>query len=421
MRRRAFVVLSGSAALAACTGGEYPPPSSYGTPGAPMPLGGPLGGPAFGPGTRGRAVALLLPLTGPRADIGQAMLHAAQLALSDPGGPPLIPADTGGTPAGAVAALGGALGDGAGLILGPLTAAETGAVVPGATAANVPVLAFTNTPGVARPGIWTLGITPGQQVRRLVTYAQAQGRARFAALLPESEFGHVMAQALATATAERGLAPPEIRFHGTGMSAISTAVRDLSDYQRRWGPVQQQIKEAKALHTPEGRREAERLTREQIPPPPFDALLLGDSGDPLAELASVLPYYFVTAPAVQILGPALWAAPASSSAQVRGGWYAAPDPTARASFVQAFTARYGAPPPGPADLAYDAAGIARVLATQGYAPGALVNPDGFSGVDGWLRLLPNGQVQRGLAIFEVQPGGPRLLAPAPTSAAAAQA
>lgn len=389
--------------------------------GGPVPLGGPMGGQAFGPGARGRAVAILLPLSGPRADIGQAMLQAAQLAFAGPGAPPVIPADTGGTPAGAATALRAALGDGAGLILGPLTAAETEAVVPGATAANIPVLAFTNTPGVARPGIWTLGITPAQQVRRLVSYAQLQGRGKFAALMPDTEFGHAMAQALATVAAERGLAPPDIRFHGTGMSAISSSIRDLSAYEQRWGPIQRQIKEAKAQHTPEGRREAERLTREQIPPPPFDALLLGDTGDPLAELASVLPYYFVTQPSVQVMGPALWAAPASSSAQVRGGWYAAPDPAARAAFVQAFTAGYGTPPPGPADLAYDAAGIARVLATQGYAPGALVNPDGFSGVDGWLRLLPDGQVQRGLAIFQVEPGGPRIIAPAPTSATAAQA
>lgn len=419
MRRRAFLVLSGSAALAACSGGgEYPPPSPYAMPGVPMLLGGQAFGP--GPGAASRAVAILLPLSGPHADIGQAMLHAAQLALAAPGAPPLLPVDTSGTPAGAAAGLRGALNDGAGLILGPLTAAETEAVAPAAAAAGVPVLAFTNTPGVARPGIWTLGITPGQQVRRLVAYAQAQGRSKFAALMPDTEFGHVMAQALATAAAERGLPPPDIRFHGHGMAAISSAARDLSAYEQRWGPVQQQIKEAKARHTPEGRREAERLTRTQIPPPPFDALLLGDTGDQLAELASVLPYYFIAPPAVQVMGPALWAAPSSLSSQVRGAWFAAPDPAARAAFVQAFTARYGAPPPGPADLAYDAADIARVLAPQGYAPGALTNPDGFSGVDGWFRLLPDGQVQRGLAIFQVEPGGPRVIAPAPTSAAAAQ-
>ncbi len=419
MRRRAFLVLSGGAALAACTGTEYPPPPPYLIPGGPGPLSG-----LFGPGSSGgpvRPIALLLPLTGPRADVGQPMLQAAQLALADPSAPPLIPEDTGGTAAGAMSAVRGALAQGAGLILGPLTAAETEAVAPAATAAGVPVLAFTNTTAAARPGVWPLGITPGQQVRRLLAYAQEQGRGQVAALLPESQFGHAMAEALIAAAEQRGLPQPDIRFHGTGMSAISSAVRQLSAYEQRWGPVQRQIKEARAQGTPEGRREAERLTRTSVPPPPFDALLLGDTGDALAELASVLPYYFVGPPVVQIMGPALWAAPGSGAGQIRGAWYAAPDPAARASFEQAFAARYGAPPPGSADLAYDAALIARTLAPQGYAPGALVNPDGFSGADGWLRFLPDGRVQRGLGVFQVEPGGPRLISPAPASATAGEA
>lgn len=367
-----------------------------------------------------RPVAILLPLSGPRAELGQPMLQAAQLALADPASPPLIPGDTGSTPEGARTAARGALAQGAGLILGPLTAAETEAVAPVATAAGVPVLAFTNTTSAARPGVWALGITPGQQVRRLLAYAQEQGRGTVAALLPESQFGHAMAEALTEAAAQRGLPPPDIRFHGGGMSAISSAARQLSGYEQRWGPVQQQIKEARAQGTPEGRREAERLTRSSIPPPPFDTLLLGDTGDALAELASVLPYYFVGPPSVQIMGPALWAAPGSGASQVRGAWFAAPDPAARANFEQAFAARYGAPPPGAADLAFDAATIARTLASQGYAPAVLVNPDGFSSSDGWLRLLPDGGVQRGLAVLQVEPGGPRIISPAPTSAAAAE-
>ncbi len=117
-------------------------------------------------GPAGHRVAILLPLSGARADIGQALLHGAQLALDAPGAPPLDVKDTGGTPDGAAAAAQAAIADGAGLILGPLTSAETAAVAPVARAANVAVLAFTNDPSQAQPGVWTLGITPGQQVRR---------------------------------------------------------------------------------------------------------------------------------------------------------------------------------------------------------------------------------------------------------------
>ena len=75
----------------------------------------------------------------------------------------------------------------------------------------------------------------------------------------------------------------------------------------------------------------------------------------------MLPYYDVDRSAVQIIGPALWASPSSGSGQFRGAWYAAPDPAARSNFEQAYTAKYGSAPSPVADLAYDAASIARVL------------------------------------------------------------
>ena len=87
MLRRAFVLLIGTVSLAACFGGYGYRPAGYGYGAGPVPLGGGAGrgGPA------GQRVAILLPLSGARADLGQNMLRAAQLALDGPGAPPLDP------------------------------------------------------------------------------------------------------------------------------------------------------------------------------------------------------------------------------------------------------------------------------------------------------------------------------------------
>jgi hypothetical protein len=364
-------------------------------------------------------VAILLPLSGPRADIGQPMLQAAQLALDAPGAPPLIVKDTGGTPDGASAAATAALAEGAGLILGPLTSGETAAVAPIARNSGVAVLAFTNDPAQIQPGVWPLGITPGEQVRRLVTAVQADGKTRIAAMLPDSDFGRVMADALTQAAQARDLPPPDIRQYEPTMASINQTARDLSDFANRRGPIDAQIRAARAEGTPEGRRRAQELARQPIPPPPFDALLLGDVGEQLAEIAAVLPYYDIDASLVHILGPALWATAGSRGGQIFGAWYAAPDPAARAPLEQAFAAKYGNPPPPLADLAFDAAAIARVLAGQGYSVGALTQPNGFAGADGWLALQPDGAVRRGLAVFQIERGGgAQMLAPAPESPSA---
>jgi ABC-type branched-subunit amino acid transport system substrate-binding protein len=402
MLRRAFLLLAGFSGLTSCS----PAPS-------PVVYRGPTGYAPAGAAPSNQKVAILLPLSGPRADIGQPMLQAGQLALAAPGSPPLISEDTGGTPQGAAGAVRAALAAGATFVLGPLTAPEVSAASPAARGANVPMLAFSNDPAVAAPGVWLLGITPDQQVRRLASAAQQAGKTRFAALLPDTDFGRAMASALGRAATQDGLAPPNIQFHGSGMGAINQSVKSISDYDARWGPIEAQIRAARAEGTAAGRQKAEQLSHSVLPPPPFDALLLADTGDAVAELASVLPYYFVTQPAVQLMGPSLWADPRSGSRQLSGAWYAAADPAARTAFVQAFTARYGTPPPGAADLAFDAASIARVVST---GVGTLTTPDGFTGADGWLALLPDGGVRRGLAVFSIEAGGPQIVQPAPTNA-----
>lgn len=417
MRRRAFMLL-GPLALAGCSvggGGYYP---STGAAGAPIGLGMGQAAPMPQAAARNQTVAILVPLTGPRADFGQVLLQAAQLALVVPDAPRLDVKDTGGTPQGAAAAAHAAIADGAGLIIGPLFADETAAVAPVARGAGVAVLAFTNDPTQAQPGVWTLGITPGQQVRRMVASAQAQGRTQLAGLLPDSPLGHVMGDALERTASADGLPPPQIMFHESSMGSINTTARQLADYADRRGPIEAQIRQAKALNTAEGRKQAAELAREPIPPPSFTALLLADTGEQLDGVASFLEYYDIDRSQVQLMGPSLWALPTSGSARVTGAWYAAPDPAARAGLEQGYAAKYGAPPPAVADLAFDAASIARVVAASGgFSVSALTQPAGFIGSDGWLALLPDGQVRRGLALFQVERGGPQMIGPAPQSAA----
>ena len=409
MFRRALALAVGTLALAAC--GVSPAPGPY-------PDGFVRQGRAPTPSAvapPGRGVTLLAPLSGPNAERGRALANAAQLALATSGSPPLDVRDTGGTAQGAAQAARTALAAGAGLIIGPLTAAETAAVAPMARAAGVAVLAFTSDPAQAQPGVWTLGITPAQQVRRLVGAATAQGKTRFAAVLPDSEFGRALAAALSETTAAASLDAPRIHFHSGSTQSINTTMRDVSAYESRRGPVDAQIRAARAARTGEGRRQAELIGRSRIPPPPMDALLLADTGERLGTIASLLPYYDLDPPAVRVLGPALWAASATrSDADLRGAWFAAPDPNARAAFDAQYQAQYGAPAPGLADFAYDAASIARVLAGEGgYSAAALTRREGFSGVNGVLALQPDGAVRRGLALFELRRGGPEVVEPAP--------
>lgn len=411
MVRRTWLVLLAMTGLAACTGG---PLFVSGQPAGLYPSQGAASAPAS------RRVSILLPLSGPLAGVGQTLKQAAELALDTPGSPPFRTFDTQGTPAGAAAAASQAVGDHAGIILGPLTSAETAAAAPIARQAGVPMLAFTNDESQARPGIWVLGITPGQQVRRLVAGLQTRGKTRLAALLPETEFGAALGRAAQSATSAAGNPPPTIQNYTEGMAALTEAVRSISDYADRRGPIEAQIRAARALDTAAGRARMNQLNRLPIPPPPFDALLLAATGTTLQEIAALLPYYDINPGEVQILGPILWQDPAARRGAALGGaWFAAPDPATRQQFADAYAAKYGAPPPTLADIAFDAAALARALAQgPGYSTDAITNPAGFAGADGLLALRSNGEVVRGLALFAIGAGGQAtILEPAPTTLA----
>ncbi len=418
--RRSYIPLACSLGLVGC--GGQSPSSPYGSALPPM-LGTtptPAASATPNSGKTSGAVALLAPLTGTLAPAGLALQNAAKLAFADNTGPALDIRDTGGNPAQAAQAAQAAIAAGDGLILGPLTAAEARAVAPIAQAANVNVLAFTNDNSAAAPGFWTLGISPAQQVQRVVKAASDAGRTQLAGLLPDTDFGHSLGAALTAETASLGEPSPNLVYYQDGFSNLNQAVRDVSDFADRGEGLEAQIKAAQSLNTAAGREQARELQHQQIPPPAFNALFLGATdGSELAEIATLLPFYAVNQPQVQLLGPALWAniAPAmASNAVLNGALYAAPDPAASAAFDAKYTSVYGAAPPAIADVAFDAAAIAHLAAGQGgYTSSVLTDPVGFAGADGVLLLEADGQVQRGLAVFQVAPGAPVITSPAPTS------
>ena len=364
-------------------------------------------------------MAILLPLTGPSAGVGQAMLKGAQLALAAPGSPELDARDTGGTPEGAAREAQAALAAGAGLILGPLTAGETAAVAPVAKAAGVSVLAFTSDPAQAQPGVWPMGITPAQQVRRLVLAMQAENKPRITAVLPQNAFGDALANGLGTTARDAGMPEPRVVRTGGSFASLNDALKDASGFASRRGQVEAEQRAARARNDADGRRDAEEIGRRTPAPPPMDALFLGVQGEPLGQAVPMLAFYDVAPNQVRVLGPATWARDAARQPGLAGALYAAPDPAARTGFDQQYAAKFNTPANDFSSLAYDAAGIARAAATSsGFPAASLTRAEGYAGASGLVGLLPDGQVRRGLAIFQVDRGGAHIVQPAPGSLAA---
>lgn len=333
-------------------------------------------------------VALLLPIsaTGSTAAVAKGLKQAAELALFDFDNPnvSLVPKDTKGTPEGARLAAQSAVRDGAELIIGPLFAQEVRSAAQVARRSNIPMIAFSSDEKVAGNGVYLLSFLAGRDVPRIVSFAMSKGKRNFAVLVPQTAYGRIAEAAFAKAVAKGGgAAPVRASFSAANMASA----------------VQQIATAAKS--------------GQQI-----DALFLPAGRNELPQLAPQLANAGVTSAQIQFIGTGQWDYPnVGSQKALVGGWYPAPDPKAWNSFAQRYAKTFGGTPPRIASLAYDAMSLAVSLSKnppgQRYAYSQLTRSSGFAGVDGLFRLLPDGTSQRGLAVLEVRPGGPRVISPAP--------
>lgn len=366
-------------------------------------------------------VALLLPLTGPHARLGQAMLNAAQMALFDFADRKfeLLPQDTGGTPGGAADAMALAIGDGASLVLGPLLASSVAAVAPAAQAAGIKVIAFSNDRKIAGNGIFAMGFLPGEEVKRVVSFARDRGIRRIAALAPDNDYGQAIAASLMATVEEVGAIITEMEFYPPGTTDFAPIIRRLAKYGQRRQYLLDQRAALEARQDDIAKQVLASLAnRQTMGDVPFDALLIADGGKRLQAIAALLPYYDIDPKKIRMLGTASWDVPGlGAEPAMVGGWFAAPAPEERAQFIRQYGEIYGEKPPRLATLAYDATALAAVLAKGrgGFEMADLMAPQGFSGRDGIFRFLPEGITQRGLSVLQVDERGSHVISPAPLS------
>jgi ABC-type branched-subunit amino acid transport system substrate-binding protein len=341
-------------------------------------------------GTGNVRVALLLPLsaTGNAGQIALAFRNAADLALRDfkTAGIQILIKDDQGTADGARAAASEAISQGAELILGPLFARSVNGVSQVARAARVPVIAFSSDTTTAGQGLYLLSFLPQSDVDRIVSFAASRGKRSIAALLPNNAYGTLVEAALQRAAANAGgrvMASQRYDLDKTAMQAQATQVAGLI----KGGTV--------------------------------DAVLLPDAGDAVPFLAQVLAANGVTPDKMTYLGSGQWDNDARITAEsnLSGAFYPAPESGGFASFSKRYQAAFGSAPSRTASLAYDAtslaAGLAARFGDQRFADATLTNPNGFIGIDGAFRFLPNGLNQRGLAVYQIQKGQATMVDPAP--------
>ena len=317
-----------------------------------------------GSGVGGRDAALLLPLTGSAAALGQNMARAASLVTqSAQGGAAPQVYDTADTAEGAAAAAQKALAAGARVLLGPLKADQTPAVL--AVAGKVPVITFSNDDSLAAQGAFVMGITPGQSVATMFSYARAQGLTRIAVVARDGPLGVASVQAASRVATAGGITLTASLLREPGAGGLASA-----------------LKKASGGNMP-------------------DAVFLPDGGAALQAFAAALK-----GSGVQLLGSVQWGvSDVAGDGNLASAWFAAPPPDLFLPFADRFQAAFGEQPGTVAALGHDAAllavglGNANQLTRKGITRGA-----GFTGVLGAFRFLADGRCQRDLSVLGIEGG-----------------
>jgi branched-chain amino acid transport system substrate-binding protein len=326
-------------------------------------------------------VALLVPLTGPSAAVGNSLANASTMALLDTNATNLR-ITTYDTALGASMAAQQAITDGNKLILGPLLGSDVGAVATVARAAKVPLITYANDAGLAARDVFLMGTVPGNSISRTVRHAAAQGARYFAVIAPQSDFGtRTSAAYTAAVTAVGGTLVATETYARSNPSVISAARR---------------------LRARSG----------------IDAVLIADEAKFAVLAAPNLKAAGVAAP--RILGPDIWSGESAiaSTPALRGAWYSAVSDARYRQFADSYQSRFGTRPFRIATLGYDSVLLTLRVARDWRAGtvfpvGKLNDSGGFLGLDGPFRFDRGGMLERALEVREVRAGGVTIVSAAP--------
>ena len=341
-----------------------------------------------------KRIAVLLPFSSTNAEVkkqSDGIFNAIQMALFQVGATDVVLLRRDATSADPQVIAGiaeDAVRDGALAVIGPVFAQQVAPVAAEAAQVRAPVFAFSTDAAAIGQGAYLVSLTPYSEVERIVDWATRDGVTRFAMLGPNNANSKNIETALREAAARRGATVVGVEYYTAGNSSPQSEARTV----------------ARLIES------ENRAHRNKV------AVLIPESGVQLRSVGALLRAVAnVTPTEVRFLGTGQWNDPdVWRETGLYGGAFPAPDPVSVADFEKRYQAAYGEAPPRLAAFGYDAGALAATLAGANRLDAAMIQrSEGWGGVNGLFRFLPDGSAERALAIMQLQnQGGVKTIVPA---------
>lgn len=369
-------------------------------------------------------MAVLLPLTGQNADAGRAIRTSVEMAILQ-NAPKNISVSFHDTANDAATAIKDATASGAQVIIGPLFAGNT-RMLRDAKSSDIAAFSFTSDATAVGNGVISVSLMPANGIESIIGEMSSDGVKRFIILAPDNASGKLMAGATQRGAEIYGPTNVGIFYYtpgdadaikDTAATASMNTARTAANTRAREILADILTNERlTAIERSSLNMQLDKISKSDIlGPAPYDAVLfLGDSAD-TKKLASFLRYYGIGARDAKFYGTAVWDnTDIASDLTMSGAKYAALPPM-NENFINVYEMMSGASPTRLASFGYDAANMAigMIYSNKSHAS-YLLDPSGYIGTNGLVRLRSNGGNERAMRIMQTNgTGTPQEVRPAP--------
>ncbi|MDX2083245.1 MAG: penicillin-binding protein activator [Rickettsiales bacterium] len=355
-------------------------------------------------------IALFLPFSGKNKELGWHLFNAATLSLFDNdlnNNIELVLIDSKDNADETAKAFKEVIRQEIKTVIGPVFSQSVEAIAQDVKANNIVTISLSNNPKLVgktsdKSAIFLAGIMPEAQIEKVVSYAIDQNKNSFAIIAPNNQYGLIMTDLLKMTVKRKDGIFITSEFYDSSEKDLNAAVKRLVNAFN----VPSRLSEGggNKLKKDIVVKESNRIYAKII--------LIPESGKTLSKIVAQIKANNQDEREFQLVGTNQWDELATfSDNNFLNAWVVAPESEKFRTFEKYYYQNFNKYPPRIASIVYDSVAVVADLVDKkntknlelaDFTAYSVWPKNGFQGIDGLFRFLPNGLVQRNLAILQVK-------------------
>lgn len=355
-------------------------------------------------------VALFLPMSGKNRDLGQALYNSAILSLFDNDlnhNLELFVFDSKDTPSDASQTFMQIINSDIKIVIGPVYSTMVEAIKKNVLRNEMQIIALSNNQELSgninnSSAVFVAGISPEQQIDKIVSYAIDQNKGNFAVMSPSNSYGISMAKLLKNTVESRD---------GRVIKSELYATSSDQDLRKSVKKIIESFTVPSKLAEGGGNKLDKNFRIKESDKIFVDVVLVPESGKTLSKITSLFREMQIAERPIKVAGIGqLDDVAFLNDKNYKDLLFAAPNHQRFEKFEKGYFQIYNKFPPRISSIAYDSvAAIAQIsnkakdnkITLKDFLEYRNDEKLGFDGIDGRFRFLKNGLVQRNLAILSI--------------------